>query len=265
MKLKILFFVMFIASQAHALSAQYQPYLNYETNWSSSNYNAFKSLASDASVPRQTFQGQVTAEQYSLVQNMRSKEFSASSLQDNQPARLMQFKTQTRITAARAGLMLNDAFWSEQNFGNLAQARFSLQNGVTVLSYDITIAEISCQFRQKIVNENHPEWNYYNAVANVVAADSMRTKRLKKIIVQACARFSHLMTHNIQLNFLFQDSNVNAQNTVYLVGYNQSFVKEASMSKLNLAFLWSGVEAGISNEIFSRFLILDRNVKQFLK
>ncbi|MFN8943084.1 MAG: hypothetical protein ACK5WZ_00505, partial [Pseudobdellovibrionaceae bacterium] len=72
-------------------------------------------------------------------------------------------------------------------------------------------------------------------------------------------------THNIQLNFLFQDSNVNAQNTVYLVGYNQSFVKEASMSKLNLAFLWSGVEAGISNEIFSRFLILDRNVKQFLK
>lgn len=260
MNFKTIILTTLIAVQAQAASPQYVPYVNYETNWSA--YPTFKSLSPNSNVPTQTFNGQWTQEQYGLLQNLRAKEFSAASIASAPQNRLMQFKAQTRISGSRAVQMLSDHFWSAENYQKVADAMITQSQGKTILTYDLSIAEVSCELRQKVMDQNHPDWNYYQAMAHVVASDSMRTKVLRKIIVQACTNFSHLLTHNIQVNYLFQDA---APNTVYLVGYNQFFVKQTSIDKIKIAFLFKGVETGIADEIFDRFISLEQNLRNMLK
>ena len=260
MKLKLFILTVFAAIQAQAVSPQYVSYLNYETNWSA--YQAFKSLSPNTNVPTQTFHGQWMQEQYALIQNLRSKEFSAANIAASPATRLMQFKAQTRVSGSRANQMLSDQFWSDENYQRVADVVISHQQGKTILTYDLSIAEVSCELRQKIVNPGHPDWNDYQALALTVAPDSMQKKSLKKIIVQACTNFSHLLTQNIQVNYLFQDT---TPNTVYLVGYNQAFVKQTSIDKIKIAFLFKGVETGIADEIFERFIKLETNLRNMLK
>lgn len=261
----VLFFSTLSCSVAFAQSVQYTNYLNYVVNWNQSAKQAYKSLSPNSSVASNTLGGQVDASVYlQLLNSIRMKEFTAESLAQAPTFQVMQFKTQSMYSSKNASRMLDDGFWNAVNFQKLAGAQLDSQAGKQILSYDISIATISCQYQQKILTSHHTDWNFYKKISEIVAPDMAKSKVLSKIVVQSCEQFSHLMTHNLQINFVFQDDQAPSQQRVYLVGYNQSFVKESSMGKLKLAFFLSGVEKGIADEIYKRFLKLDENVRNAL-
>ncbi len=250
-----------IAYQAQAISQQKVNHLNTTVTWDPYRIQTFGKLSSDHRLHPQTFSDPSFAAQGQVLNQLREWLFSTDSIQKAVPSQMLQFRSQYEFKGAGANKILENSFWTLENFKRIAAVDFRYEGSQPILRYNVAdIATIECQFRQIIVSrQKTQEWSSFENLARALAPDVTQKKFLEKVIVQSCEGFSHLMTHNIQLNFLFKDG-PQSHDGVYLVGYNQSYVKMSSMSKLKLAFLWSGVEKGMVDEIFTRFSTLLQNI-----
>lgn len=254
--------VLLVGVAAEAAKPAYLRHLDAPSQWTSAVYPSYKNLSPSFDLPGSTLAPGASSEALEMLQNLRYNEFHADSFRAAPPSRLFQFKSETQYASPQARNLLRPDFWSLANFERLAQVRFAQAGQNVMLSYNLAgLAEVTCRFDQRVLTAKDGEFQAFARLAQVVTGASTTGRRLGLVVIQKCTDFSHLMTHNIQVNFVFAEGSFNSDGRVSIVGYNQSFIKQSSMSKLNLAFLRSGVETGVANEIFKQFLVLDRNVR----
>lgn len=261
--MKFLFLATFLLSGwVHGLSMVNAPYLTTPVAWDPVRVQVFGKLSTDAFPHPNTYHHSSYKAQSQLLRDLRSRVFSFEHIQKALPSRLFQFKSQYEYTGPGARMMLENSFWTLDNFKRIADVKFYVKNQQTFLSYDTgQWATIECRFSQSIIDPSHGQaWKDFQNLAFAVARDVAESKVLQKVVLQKCDTFNHLMTGNIQINFLFTDPR-SPNLKVAIVGYSQNWVKEESLALLNLAFLWSGIEKGLTDEIFGRFQKLINNVK----
>lgn len=265
MKFYSIFAILFFSTLAvSAQNLKRVPHLNYVNDWNNQKIQVYGSLSENSFVSPQTFSHGAQSVHFDFLNSLRFSEFSTQQVSQSKPSQVLQFKSQYVFDHPRSSMILLDDFWSQKSFESLAGVVFEKQGPASILAYDLAgLATVRCVFQQKIINKKHSEWKYYQQLASIVSPQLSEGLVLEKIIVQTCTEFSHLMTHNLQFNFLYK-STAASDRRIWIIGYNQAFVKEESMGKLKLGFLWSGVEKGLVEEMFSRFVSLVKNVSKMM-